>query len=207
MSLDWRSSCELSEGMNNSVAFPDTLRQQPRELGKRLISCEPTLPSWTVNLECRLAADTGRIFHALTIPEYMEAWICVPSYHLECHIVTCPVAHGFQIEHHCKSGTTTRITGRYLAFLKRKLSFSWSRAGALGSWNSIVDIRLCGDFDKSILRLRHCGLASEEDFNWHSTLWSASIDRLRRLFEKTAISAGQHKSWMSRRRSKLCSEP
>ncbi len=161
---------------------------------------------WTVNMECSVAADTRRIFHALTVPEYMEAWISVPGYHPDCRNVSCHVADGFQIEHLCTSGAATRITGTYISFLKRKLSFSWRPAGVSDARETFVDIRLCGDFEKSILRLRHCGLDSEEEFNWHQALWSASIARLCRLFDRPAMDNDRRSSRASRRRSELFCE-
>jgi uncharacterized protein YndB with AHSA1/START domain len=154
-------------------------------------------------MEYSLAADTRRIFNALTVPEYIEAWICVPGFHPDCQNVTCSVAHGFQIEHRCDSGAITRITGTYCSFLKRKLSFSWRSAGASGGEESLVDIRLRGDFERSILRLRHRGFKSEEEFNWHAALWSASIARLSRLFDKPAMGANDHRPRGQRRRSEL----
>lgn len=143
----------------------------------------------TIHLQCSVAADTQRIFYALTVPEYIETWICVPGCDPECRNVTCRVAQGFEIQHHCESGAMTKISGTYFSYLKRKLSFSWRPAGMKETRDSLVDIRLYGDFEKSILRLRHFGLESEEEFNWHLSLWSASVARLSKLFgDSTPIS-------------------
>ena len=146
-------------------------------------------PTRTVNLEFRLAADTRKIFDALTVPEYIEAWICIPGHHPECSNMTSRSAHGFQIEHHCRSGASTKITGNYRSFMRRKLSFSWRPAHGPETPDSFVEIRLHGDFERSVLRLRHFGLESEDDFNWHSALWSTSIAKLCRLFESPSLSS------------------
>jgi uncharacterized protein YndB with AHSA1/START domain len=177
-------------------SFPDlskSLRHRPGPVSKQDIAGGPTVPSRTITMECSLAADTRRIFYALTFPEYIEAWICVPGSHPECRNVIRRFAHGFQIEHLCNSGPSTGIEGKYFSFVKRKLSFSWRPAGSPATRDSLVDIRLYGDFENSILRLRHFGLDSEEDFNWHSALWSASLARLRKLFEKPRVGADQHR--------------
>jgi uncharacterized protein YndB with AHSA1/START domain len=192
--------------MNNSNPFSSILRRQPRGLSKQDMTGVFEVSSWTVNLECSVAADTRRIFYALTVPEYIEAWICVPGYHPECRNVTSRNAHGFQIEHHCSSGTATKFSGTYCSFLKRKLSFSWQPAHGASAGDSFVDIRLHGDFERSILRLRHFGLDSEDDFNWHSAFWTSSIARLCKLFERQAADADQRRQRASRRRSELYCE-
>ena len=134
-----------------------------------------------------MAADTRRIFDALTVPEYIETWICVPGYHSECRNVTCRLTHGFRIEHFCNSGPATRIDGTYLSFLKRQTKILLENFGPATTRESLVDIRLYGDFEKSILRLRHFGLESEEDLSWHSALWATSMTRLRKLFHRPRL--------------------
>jgi uncharacterized protein YndB with AHSA1/START domain len=177
--------------MRNAFASNETVHQSRTRGSKTSISTVSASSPWTVAVECSLAADTKRIFNALTVPEYIEAWICVPGSHSNCQNVTCRVSHGFQIEHHCNSGSTTRITGTYFSFLKRKLSFSWLPASEPGSADSFVDIRLYGDFERSILRLRHRGFASEDEFHWHAAFWTASIARLSKLFLLPGVGADQ----------------
>jgi hypothetical protein len=202
----WVFGCYLNRRMNNSNSVSSILQRQPRGVSNQDIASATDAPSWTVNLECSVAADTRRIFYALTVPEYIEAWICVPGYHPECRNVTSRNAHGFQIEHHCSSGATTKICGTYCSFLKRKLSFSWRPALGSAVADSFVDIRLHGDFERSILRLRHFGLDSEDDFRWHSAFWSSSIARLCRLFDRPIAGADQRRTRARRRRSELYCE-
>jgi uncharacterized protein YndB with AHSA1/START domain len=177
----------------------------PSARNKKGIGGGTGLSSWTINLQCSVAANTQRIFYALTVPEYIEAWICVPGCDPECRNVTCRVSQGFEIEHNCSLGARARISGTYVSFLKRKLSFSWQPAWAPLAHDSFVDIRLYGDFEKSILRLRHFGLESEEEFNWHLSLWSASVARLCKLFGDPAMTADQRRPRMNLKQSEfLC---
>lgn len=183
----WRSDCSRSYIMKSFPDFSKTLRHRRSSECKQVKAGGQTARRRTINMECSLAADTRRIFTALTVPEYIETWICVPGNHPGCQNVTCRIGHEFQIEHLCNSGPTTRISGTYISLLKRKLSFSWKSAGPAPTDESLVDIRLYGDFEKSILRLRHFGLDSDESFNWHSDLWSASMTRLRKLFDRPSV--------------------
>jgi|CZKZ01.1.fsa_nt_gi uncharacterized protein YndB with AHSA1/START domain len=200
---DWIFDCNSNREMNNPDLSQNRLRLVPRSTSKGCLAGTPAAPPWTVSVECSVAADTGRIFNALTVPEYMEAWICVPGHHPNCHNVTSHVDHGFQIDHLCNSGAHTRITGAYFSFLKRKLSFSWRPADEPSANGSFVDIRLYGDFERSVLRLRHSGFDTKEEFDWHAALWTASISRLCRLFDKPTVGADHRRSRAGSRRSKL----
>lgn len=134
-----------------------------------------------IKIEIRLAADTRRIFEALTIPEYMELWMSMPGSHLVCSSRASRVADGFIIDHFCDSKPPIRIAGTYLMCLRRKLAFTWSVSGPCIRPSSFADIRLSGDFGRSILRLKHSGFASSEDYSWHDAFWRSSLSRLSRL--------------------------
>jgi uncharacterized protein YndB with AHSA1/START domain len=206
IAAEWRSVCNSRRSMRPSYKYSHLPSQRRDGRSGREIAGGAGAPTWTVNIESSLAADTQRIFHALTVPEYIEAWICVPGYHPECRNISCRFAHGFQIEHRCNSGVSTSITGTYCSFLKRKLSFTWRSAGVPDAHYSFVDIRLHGDFERSILRLRHFGLPSEDEFNWHSALWSASLARLRRLFDRPATGAEYRRPRTRRRQAEIYCE-
>jgi len=134
-----------------------------------------------IKIEIRLAADTRRIFEALTIPEYMELWMAMPGSHPVCSSRASRVTDGFVVDHFCGSKPPIRIAGTYLMCLRRKLAFTWSVSGPCIRPSSVADIRLSGDFSNSILRLRHSGFASHDDYCWHAAFWSSSLTRLSRL--------------------------
>jgi len=192
--------------MNIYDRFKGSIHQRQAGLALNTADCAAEPPSWTVTLECRVAADTRRVFDALTVPEYIETWICVPGHHPACSNVTSRVADGFQIAHHCSTGPSTKIIGTYCSFLRRKLSFSWRPADGSECLDSFVDIRLYGDFERSILRLRHFGLGSEDEFDWHSALWSASLARLCGLFDRPTLSNESRRQRSGKRRQEVYCE-
>ncbi len=145
-----------------------------------------------INIEVNLAADTRRIFEALTVPEYMEAWLSVPGYHSDCHATVSRRVDGFAWEHFCNAGSVIRIAGSYSACLRRKLIFSWKISGGLSTPESRVDIRLYGYFERSILRLRHLGLQSDQELSWHTGMWTASLTRLNRILGGAACGPRPH---------------
>ena len=192
--------------MRNSRTFSNTFLGRRSRLTNVFEDGKAAPTSLTFSLESSLAADTLRVFYALTVPEYLETWLCVPGHHPECRNVMHRIDDEFQIEHACNSGAAIRIVGAYGSMLKRKLSFSWRPTGGPETTESLVDIRLYGDFERSILRLRHFGLQSGQDFNWHAALWSGSIARLGKLFEKPTTGTAPRERQVSRRRSEVYCE-
>jgi len=134
-----------------------------------------------ISMEVSVAGTTRRVFEALTTPEYLEAWFSIPGCHSGCRATASHRVDGFLLQHYCGAGSVTTVSGSYSVFLRRKLIFSWQMSGVVNTTESVVDIRLCGDFERSTLRLRHNGLRSDEEFSWHTDLWTASLARLNRL--------------------------
>jgi uncharacterized protein YndB with AHSA1/START domain len=192
--------------MKTSYTFSNSSYDRPGRFAVRSNGGDPASTSLTFSLESSLAADTLRVFHALTVPEYLETWLCVPGHHPECRNLMHRAGHEFQIEHSCNSGASIRIAGAYGSLLKRKLRFTWQASGIPGANDSLVDIRLHGDFERSILRLRHFGLRPGHDFNWHAALWSESIARLGKLFDSAVTGTATRERKAGGRQSEVFCE-
>ncbi len=140
--------------------------------------------AWVVSLQCSIAAETRRIFHALTLPEHMESWLTFPCCNSSHGNQASWLSNDFSLTHACDAnGSLLTINGSYSTCRTRKLAFTWTLENDCARNRTYVDIRLCGDFDRSSLRLEHVGFDSESQFAWHQALWSASMRRLRELFE------------------------
>ena len=142
-----------------------------------------------ISFQCSIAADSRRLFNALTEPEYIESWISLPCAHLECRNKAYTSERHFAIEHFCSNGGTTSFRGTYLAFRRHKLLFSWQADEDNFTPNSIVAIRLQGDFGRTTLSLTHTGFNHEEQLRWHHLLWLRSLERLTLLFERQSTAS------------------
>lgn len=138
---------------------------------------------WTVHLELSIKAEVRRLFHALTAPEYIETWISFPGHPACCANVATKMENDFLIAHLCEGVATTRISGRFSVCERRNLAFSWQVEGERNVSTSFVNIRLSGDFEYTTLQLKHGGFATREHYGWHQSLWSASLARLKRLYD------------------------
>lgn len=198
--LDWKAACTLFCKMSQTLKS----RQKTHDDFSRRYTPESDLgkPSGSrvINLEFSLAADTRRIFEALTVPEYMELWISLPGYHPDCCTRADRRTDGFVCEHLCNGQPKVTISGAYSVFMRRKLVFSWSISGVSTTPASFAHLRLYGDFERSILRLRHFGFASDEEYSWHRALWTESLTRLSGLLGGSANGPRPHGSRGRQRR-------
>ena len=133
-------------------------------------------------MEVRIRSDIRRLFHALTVPEYLEAWLSFPDDHSGCSTIASRNNEDFLVEHSCEGKSAFSITGTYSVCRRHILVFSWQIDGDLSMPRTEVEIRLRGDFENTRLVLLQSGFASPAECAWHMALWSASLGRLIALY-------------------------
>jgi hypothetical protein len=157
-----------------------------RELaGRKGVGARPGSERLTVYLESDIRADARRLFHALTAAEYLESWISFPGHLPGCSTFATKVNQDYTIAHLCEGIRKTIVTGRYLVSERRNVALSWRVNGIHEVTDSYVDIRLSGNFEWTTLLLRHKGFDSWQQYLWHRSLWSLSLERLRKLFDSS----------------------
>jgi hypothetical protein len=130
----------------------------------------------------RVNADAHRISQALTVPEYLEAWISIPNAAPGSCTLVSLADNGYRLDHDCANCPALSISGSFLYCHLRKMRLSWRRTANASYAESVVDFRLRGDFGSSIVELRHSELASDEEHAWHEALWQRSLEKLALLF-------------------------
>lgn len=136
---------------------------------------------WDLAISSIANADRSRILRALTVPEYMEAWLCMPGDTMP-SVAASRTADGYRIRRYGHGGLETDISGSYQTFRRGKLLFTWQRKAAGAGPMSLVLIRLYGEFARTRLCLYHVGLGSAEERAWHLEMWKGSLDKLSALF-------------------------
>jgi hypothetical protein len=136
---------------------------------------------WTIAMSINVDADALRIFHALTVPEYLEAWIAMPERAADSAVVVSSVSNGYRLDHFEAGSVAVSITGSYLFCHHRKMRLCWRKTHKSERSDSLVDLRLRGNFGSSILELRHTGIASAGECRWHQALWCGSFQKLASL--------------------------
>ncbi|HUB18808.1 MAG TPA: SRPBCC domain-containing protein [Acidobacteriaceae bacterium] len=129
-----------------------------------------------------IPADAARIFQAFTQPEYLETWIAFPGDDADSYLVAWRQPDSYRFDHYRSGGRDLIVSGTYRFCRRRKMLFTWRMSGHREQAESLVYIRLFGNFSSTILELHHRGIASAADSLWLQEMWARSLDRLARLF-------------------------
>lgn len=139
-------------------------------------------PPYTISAIVRVRAEIRRLFQAVVVPEYIETWLRVPEQQASWAVAPLQQSPGFSLDWCNATATQSRILAVYKTCRRRRLMICWKVEQNQVLKESTVILRLSGDFESSILSLFHTGFGTFDDFAWHRQFWSASLERLVRLF-------------------------
>lgn len=142
-------------------------------------------PIWRLIGSATVHADRKRIFSALTLPEYMEAWISLPGAARDNPAAVYPIPRGFRINGSLLTGKEIWIEGRYVVQRRGKIIFSWEDS-IRHALKAIIAIRLLGDFDRTDINVMYSDMTGREESGWIRDFWQRSLDRLDLLFRPSS---------------------
>jgi len=142
--------------------------------------CLPTERLFSISAMTSVNADRNRIYQALTVPEYIEAWLSVPSA-IAGRTGVMAGETSFSIGYWCTQHVQRRIFCSYQVRRRSKLVFTWQHSTPTEATASMVKIRLLGDFGRTTVHVTHVGLTLS-DQQWHQSLWALSLLKLSKLF-------------------------
>ena len=132
-----------------------------------------------VSVSASVNADRDRIYRALTVPEYIDAWLTLPGAIAGCTGIFAG-DNSFSISYRNMSDEECRVYGSYQVRRRSKLVFTWRHFTRVEE-SSMVKIRLLGDFGRTTVHVTHVGLALS-DRQWYEDLWGSSLLKLGKLF-------------------------
>jgi hypothetical protein len=153
----------------------------PENLAGNHFSSSTGENGWIINLTIDVDADARRIFQALTVPEYIEAWITLPGQSDDSVIQAAEEKNGYCIDHYVAGRRAVNIRSSYLFRHQKKMRMFWKKTRETSCLESLVDFRLRGNFGDSVLELRHMEIQTFADFEWHLSLWRNSLGKLASL--------------------------
>lgn len=151
--------------------------EQPTQISGQCANL-PSKSNWNIAMSIDLNADTRRICQALTVPEYLEAWICTPDQPAVSQVVASHEPNGYRLDLYVAGRVAVSFSGSYLMRRRRKMRLFWRTTRKPTCSESLVDFRLRGNFGSSILELRQTALASLDEYLWHQKLWHGSLKTL-----------------------------
>jgi uncharacterized protein YndB with AHSA1/START domain len=136
-----------------------------------------------VEVSTRIFAEIRRVFYALTIPEYLEAWICFPGCKPFERVAVTQSAKDFVIELKPLEpvAADTRIKGAHLVREPNQIVFTWSKQYNGQATETTVCIHLHRSHRSTALSLSHMGFVDPAERMWHEAMWRASFDKLGHL--------------------------
>jgi uncharacterized protein YndB with AHSA1/START domain len=166
-----------------TIGFPSESgaiqQEDTREIGN-----ESRVALLDIVLQVVIMADVRRVFHALSILEYREAWLCAPDGRGRC-CVTGQTDDSYRIDFYRAGFLDVSISGSQQACRGDEIVFSWRKSDAPDTSASRVRIYLQGDSARSVLNLRHSGITSVAEHLWHQRMWGRSLEKLGWLLERS----------------------
>jgi hypothetical protein len=143
----------------------------------QIVATSPTRKKTGVALSLRIAADLRRVVHALSIPEYMEAWLQVPDPNELLFVFDLVNRESFRISLYRAEGLHASIYGSSRVDANR-VTYIWKTTSRSHTTETLVDMQLAGSSRGCTLRLKHSGFRNRAESVWHSIMWHRSMERL-----------------------------
>jgi hypothetical protein len=136
-----------------------------------------------VVLSRRIEADISRVLYALSIPEYIEAWLEPPDVE-ELQFVFNPVAQeAFRIDLYRAEALQANVHGSCSVMNANQVRYTWKLLSPVGMTETSVDMQLLCCSGACILGLKHSGFKDMEESVWCCKMWHRSLESLCRLME------------------------
>ena len=136
-----------------------------------------------VVLAFRVEAASSRVMYALSMPEYIEAWLLAPD--AELHFLFNPVTQdAFRIDLYRAETLQRSIYSSCRVVSVNQVRYTWRTTSSTDTTETLVDMRLRDSSGGCILGLKHSGLRNAVDSAWYFKMWNQSMGRLSRLMRK-----------------------
>ncbi len=137
-----------------------------------------------IRLSLRIQADRARVFYALSIPEYIEAWLRCPPEDKMRSVFHSVDEDAFRIDLYRAQTLQGSIHSNCSVPEDNRIRYAWNTKSALGLTETAVDVKLLSASGACMLTLTHGGFRDKSESAWHRELWQQSLATLSRLMEK-----------------------
>jgi uncharacterized protein YndB with AHSA1/START domain len=140
-----------------------------------------------VRVSVSIQAEWYRIFNALAVPEYMDAWLTMSGIErLECRPEQGH-ADSFRIDFLIAGVPPKTVFGTCIRTRPDEISYLWEKTLSDSTARSLVKMRLRRGPRRCSLHLIHHDLWDQKECEWYSVMWQRSLDKLRMLMEHRPI--------------------
>src|SRR5277367_2037830 len=143
----------------------------------------PGLNKRDVVLSLKIEADSSRVLYALSIPEYIEAWLQAPDVEQVQFVFNPLASEAFRIDLYRAEALQASIHGSCSVTNSNQVRYTWRRTSPVGTTETLVDMRLLCGRGECTLGLKHSGFKDTAESVWCGKMWHRSLESLCRLME------------------------
>ena len=144
----------------------------------------PDAYSKDIVLSFKIEADSSRVLYALSIPEYIEAWLQAPDTDDLRFVFNQIAEETFRIDLYRGETLQARVDGSCWVVGTNQVRYVWKTTSPIGTTETLVDMKLLCGAAGCVLALKHSGFQDPEESARCSRMWHQSLERLCRLMEK-----------------------
>jgi uncharacterized protein YndB with AHSA1/START domain len=137
-----------------------------------------------VALSFQFKADSSRVFYALSIPEYIEAWLEAPDTDDLRFVFNQVAEETFRIDLYRGQTLQASVDGSCWVVGENQVRYIWKTASPIALSETVVDMKLLRGPGGCVLALKHSGLKDPVESARCRRMWQQSLERLSRLMEK-----------------------
>jgi uncharacterized protein YndB with AHSA1/START domain len=137
-----------------------------------------------VALSFHFNADGGRVFYALSIPEYIEAWLQAPDTDDLRFVFNQVAEETFHIDLYRGQTLQASVDASCWVVGANQVRYIWKTTSSIETTETLVEMKLLAGSDESVLDLKHSGFNDRAESARCRRMWQQSLERLSRLMEK-----------------------
>ena len=135
----------------------------------------------SVRMKVQIHADAQRLFLALTEPEFLGAWLTRPDMPTSPTPVVSLNGGDLHIRFIHQRLKSEETVWKYEVRRRRKIRFWWIQNDQLRGHETLVTIRLLGNFGSTFVVLTHSGIVGSRECDFYRSMWTESLSKLSSL--------------------------
>jgi uncharacterized protein YndB with AHSA1/START domain len=172
----------LSSPANEGNDVSDTGQHTLTDSG--IAATIPGLREKDIALSRMIEADSSRVFYALSIPEYIEAWLLAPDAEASQLVFELVTSETFQIDLYRAQALEASIHGFCRVVGANEVRYRWTTTSSISTTETLVDMKLLCAPEGCIIDLKHGGFEDPIESAWCYKMWHKSLDKLSTLMKR-----------------------
>jgi hypothetical protein len=137
-----------------------------------------------VILSYRIEAESSRVLYALSMPEYIEAWLQAPDADAFRFAFNPEARDGFRIDFFRNEVLQSSLYSSCRVVSSNQVRYVWKTISANSISDTVVDMHLRSSPGGCILSLKHSGFKENAESIWCYKMWHRSLECLCKLMSR-----------------------